>query len=591
MNADGSDETRLTTATGDDSRAAWHPSGTKLVFDRYGSGTQAYDIYTLDLATRVLTPVVTGPTYDIHPEYSPDGTKLAWSRNFPNGNSSTAQLIVANADGSNPEVLQEFNAPSAQGLWLDWHPDGSKIEWAYSLGGFRQATVALDGTMLFEHADAFGGWAPSPSGNKLARGVRSASTGRWELWLAELDGTPTVQLTEAAVFDGFPAWQSIGFSYDTTDPVVTITSPTAGEVDQGSTVVADFSATDDIGPVTITAEVDGQTIEDGSALPTDVLGEHTLSVTAVDGAGNDTTETVTYTVVVVDTTDPVVTIASPTAGEVDQGSNVVADFSASDDIGPVSVTAEVDGEAVEYGSAVPTDVLGDHTLTVTAVDGAGNDATETVTYTVVEVVAVDTTPPVLDPSISDTDLIAGERATVSPNASDTESGIVSQSCGTVDASRVGSYQVECTATNGAGLTSSEEFGYTVGTRYPNSGSYAGKPVKAALFPINANGTSVFKKDTIVPLRFRLLDTTGNLVTNPGVVTGLTKVAETSLGARAKVNEPVTNGVPSSSFRYVKSGQRFVYLMGTTNLTSGVKYTYEVQLDDGSSFRFTFGVKP
>ena len=240
MNADGSDETRLTTATGDDRHAAWHPSGTKLVFDRYGSGTQAYDIYTLDLATRVLTPVVTGPTYDIHPEYSPDGTKLAWSRNFPNGNSSTAQLIVANADGSNPEVLQEFNAPSAQGLWLDWHPDGSKIEWAYSLGGFRQATVALDGTMLFEHADAFGGWAPSPSGNKLARGVRSASTGRWELWLAELDGTPTVQLTEAAVFDGFPAWQSIGFSYDTTDPVVTITSPTAGEVDQGSTVVADF---------------------------------------------------------------------------------------------------------------------------------------------------------------------------------------------------------------------------------------------------------------------------------------------------------------------------------------------------------------
>ena len=178
MNADGSDETRLTTTSGDEDRAAWHPSGTKLVFDRYGPGTQAYDIYTLDLATGVQTPVVTGPTYDISPAYSPDGTKLAWSRYFVSGTTPagqfihTAQLIVANADGSNAEVLQETTGQFAQALWLEWYPDGSKIQWVYTPGngGDRhQATVALDGTMLFDQAERFADWAPSPSGTKLAR--------------------------------------------------------------------------------------------------------------------------------------------------------------------------------------------------------------------------------------------------------------------------------------------------------------------------------------------------------------------------------------------------------------------------------------
>jgi hypothetical protein len=74
---------------------------------------------------------------------------------------------------------------------------------------------------------------------------------------------------------------------------------------------------------------------------------------------------------------------------------------------------------------------------------------------------VDSTGPVLAPTVSPNPVTVGQAAVAEPGASDPESGITASGCGTVDTSTVGSFFVECWATNGAGLTTTTPVGYDV----------------------------------------------------------------------------------------------------------------------------------
>ncbi|MGH1506142.1 MAG: hypothetical protein ACRBI6_21510, partial [Acidimicrobiales bacterium] len=69
-------------------------------------------------------------------------------------------------------------------------------------------------------------------------------------------------------------------------------------VTNGSTATLGFTCTDTgtSGLDTCTATLDGNPITAGDALDTTTEGAHTVTVTAVDLAGNTTTETITYTV-------------------------------------------------------------------------------------------------------------------------------------------------------------------------------------------------------------------------------------------------------------------------------------------------------
>ncbi|MCP3960941.1 MAG: hypothetical protein GY719_24100, partial [bacterium] len=104
-------------------------------------------------------------------------------------------------------------------------------------------------------------------------------------------------------------------------------------------------------------------------------GDYTLEVTASDVAGNSSTETRTFTI---DKTDPAITISGVSDGEV---SNFVVTpvIEVTDlHLGPVTIT--LDGQPFVGGTAV--DVLGTHTLAVTAEDLCGNSSAETITFTV-----------------------------------------------------------------------------------------------------------------------------------------------------------------------------------------------------------------
>ena len=71
---------------------------------------------------------------------------------------------------------------------------------------------------------------------------------------------------------------------------------------------------------------------DGDDIDTSTLGSHTFTVDAVDDIGNETSATVSYTVV--DVTGPSVTIVTPAEGATyARDESVLADFSCDDEAG------------------------------------------------------------------------------------------------------------------------------------------------------------------------------------------------------------------------------------------------------------------
>jgi hypothetical protein len=73
----------------------------------------------------------------------------------------------------------------------------------------------------------------------------------------------------------------------------------------------------------------------------------------------------------------------------------------------------------------------------------------------------DATPPALSPTVNPNPVLQGGSAAADPGASDPETGITASSCDPVDTSTPGTFSVSCTATNGAGLTSSASASYQV----------------------------------------------------------------------------------------------------------------------------------
>jgi lysophospholipase L1-like esterase len=179
-----------------------------------------------------------------------------------------------------------------------------------------------------------------------------------------------------------------GFDFtDDVAPEVTLTTDVAATEDDwfASDVTVTVDASDDTGVAGLEVRTHGT---DGSASAWDVVLDDTTSLTvegegvayvearAVDVNGNTSASVIQR--IAIDTTDPVASISSPEPALVASlGEQVPLTFACEDALsGVVSCTADQDGDLLD------TEVVGDRTVTVTAVDAAGNTATTTVAYRV-----------------------------------------------------------------------------------------------------------------------------------------------------------------------------------------------------------------
>jgi hypothetical protein len=245
---------------------------------------------------------------------------------------------------------------------------------------------------------------------------------------------------------------------DVTAPTVQVTAPAHGATyAPGQVVAADYACADEGGGSGLAACAGP--VADGAAIDTTTLGTHDFTVTAIDAAGNP--RSVTHTYVVADTADPLIDLRSPAEGgrfAVDE--LVAADFDCAD---AVALAACVG--TVADGAAVDTATLGEHDFTVTATDAAGNEATVTHVYEVVDEVA-----PVVELRRPADGAVLSRGAVVDADfACEDEaggSGIAScvgtrSSGGPVDTTVLGTHEFAVIGTDAAGNATTVTHAYTV----------------------------------------------------------------------------------------------------------------------------------
>ncbi len=160
------------------------------------------------------------------------------------------------------------------------------------------------------------------------------------------------------------------FFVDSGPPVITLTTPSAGgAVAQGSSATPVFSCSD--------AGIGVQSCAStGSTFTTSALGFHTFTVAAADKLGKTSTASATY---------DVIRITTPATGATYARSSVVnADFGCAASTTCTAKVTKPDASIVTVtsGSALPTDLQGSYTFTVTNSDTSGHSATLSRGYTV-----------------------------------------------------------------------------------------------------------------------------------------------------------------------------------------------------------------
>ncbi len=272
---------------------------------------------------------------------------------------------------------------------------------------------------------------------------------------------------------------------DSTPPAVDLRVPADGaRVKQGAAVVVDFSCADEAGGSGLASCLG--TTADGVELDTSRLGDVSVTVTARDNAGNQTT--VTHTVTVVDETKPAVTLTSPADGAVyTRGAHVAAGYSCADEPDGSGLASCV-GD-VANGADIDTSTLGAHTFTVQATDRAGNTGSRSATYTV-----VDRTAPDIAVSTPASGAVygLGEHVVADYACADEEGGSGVATCagtvskgGDVDTSSVGEKTFTVMATDNAGNEASKKVTYTVVDQAPPSIQIA-TPADGGVYDIGAN---------------------------------------------------------------------------------------------------------
>jgi Tol biopolymer transport system component len=284
MNADGTNQTRLTNDPGLDSEPAFSPNGSRIAFTSTRAGN--LEIYVMNADGSNQTRLTNNNGGDTHASFSPDGSQIVFtSARAPTFDS---EIYVMDADGMNPT-----NLTNSAGLDTEpsFSPDGSRIVFTSNRDGNREIYVmdanGLNQTRLTNNAVDDVAASFSPDGSKIV--FTSGRDGNNEIYVMNADGSNPTNLTNNAATDFEPSWgaqadsdgDGIGDACDNTPP--TITAATGVTSQQGAASsnlqIATVNDAEDA-ENTLTVTVNGST----SATTTGV----TVSNIAVDSSGNAT---------------------------------------------------------------------------------------------------------------------------------------------------------------------------------------------------------------------------------------------------------------------------------------------------------------
>jgi TolB protein len=163
------------------------------------------DIYVMNADGSNETRLTSEPLEDSFPTWSADSSTIAFTTNRDAAcfSSSCYSIYVMNADGTDQHLLTGNHGGDFD---PGWSPDGSKIAFiSYRDGNYEIYTISPDGsgeTRVTNNAASDISFAWSPDSSELAVG---RDIGQGEIYLASPDGAGERLLTTGAD----PAWQPL----------------------------------------------------------------------------------------------------------------------------------------------------------------------------------------------------------------------------------------------------------------------------------------------------------------------------------------------------------------------------------------------
>jgi chitodextrinase len=442
---------------------------------------------------------------------------------------------------------------------------GFQVNWA--------TNVAANSGVDYGTSASYGTSAPANSSMVTSHQVALAGLKAGTMYHFRVRSTDA---TGSSVTSGDMTASTVG---DTIAPTVAINSPIANATLSGIVNVT-ATATDNVAVASVQFKVDGANT--GSALASAPYayslntiplsnGNHVLTATATDGAGNSTTSaalTVKVDNTTPDTTPPTVSLTAP-ANTATVSATVTVSANATDNVSVASVQFQLDSVNVgtldvvapyNFSWDTTKSTNGAHTLKAIAKDGAGNTATSAVVTVTVNNTTPDTTPPTV--------------SLTAPANGATVSSTIAVTATAADNVGVASVQFQLDGANLGGLDTATPYSASWNTTTATNGAHTLKAIAK-----DAAGNSTTSATVSVTVNNGPADTTP-----PSVPTGLTATAVSS----AQINlswTASTDNVGVTGYNIYRGGTKVNTTTTTTfqdgGLAASTTFNYAVAAFDAA----------
>ncbi len=223
MNADGTNEQRLTDNNFSDEYPSWSPDGTKLTFS--SELNRSLNVYVMDLATRDVTQLTRheGVESAFFPDWSPDGRQIVYERITDIGRN----IYVMSADGTNQRPLLDPKPVRGMQRFIPrWSADGKRIvfddcAWPEGKQECRLSIATIGGkhhrgriSIVQGFHDKLGDdpfiiravWMHNDKSLLLDVELRDKPNPNYDIYRYDLNTQKLTRLTDGEADETYPAW-------------------------------------------------------------------------------------------------------------------------------------------------------------------------------------------------------------------------------------------------------------------------------------------------------------------------------------------------------------------------------------------------
>ncbi len=225
MNADGTNKTEITPITFDirfpieDAWSmSWSPDGNRIVFqEKPDPSAFPSDIFIVNIDGSDRHVLINGPRDERQPAWSPDGSRILFSKQV--SDFFIHYLYTVKPDGTDVRALASVTGETD--LAACWSPTGNMIAFqSWDFANFEIIGVANadgSGRFLFDNGSIGPDWGSrdkpnwSPDGNKIVFHVSLGASGTFdtEIFVKNIDGSGLTRLTDTPGNNFKPSWQPL----------------------------------------------------------------------------------------------------------------------------------------------------------------------------------------------------------------------------------------------------------------------------------------------------------------------------------------------------------------------------------------------